>query len=289
MRFDDLARVNELAARFPDAAVVRLVALHGFGGGERAADLAIMAPEGTVGAIVGPGVVDRLGSDPTPRLARVEVSDPDAEAHGLACGGWAEVLVHPASWLPPLGEVAGRRVPFVLTTVVGDDGPVAPIAIEVDPLVRPGVTVRDGVHRQAFVPRPRFVVVGDGPLVDELRSLGTWLDVEVDTGDVTGLGPLDGVLVLTHDHERATPVLASALGAGVGYVAALGSRATQHERVERLRAVGVDARRLFGPAGLDLGSRSVRETALSILAEWLAVTRGRSGAHLAAGDGPING
>lgn len=289
MRFDDLALVTEWATRYPDAAVVRLVALHGFGGGERAADLAVIAPEGTLGAIVGEGVVDDLGPDPTPRLARVEVSDPDAEAQGLACGGWAEVLVHPASWLPPLADAVGRRLPFVLRTTVTEGGPVAPVVFEADPLARPGVTTRGDVHVQGFAPRPRFVVIGEGPLVEELRTLGTWLGAEVGAGDVDELGPLDGVLVLTHDHDRATPLLKAAIDAGAGYVGALGSRGTQRERVARLLAVGADARRLFGPAGLDLGSRTPSEMAVSILAEWLAVTRGRSGAHLAAGDGPING
>jgi xanthine dehydrogenase accessory factor len=56
-------------------------------------------------------------------------------------------------------------------------------------------------------------------------------------------------------------------------VGALGSRKTQADRRERLRAMGVsdaDIARLHGPIGLDLGGRAPAETALAILAEIVA-------------------
>jgi xanthine dehydrogenase accessory factor len=50
--------------------------------------------------------------------------------------------------------------------------------------------------------------------------------------------------------------------------------------VAGLRSAGVDVGRLRSPTGLDLGARVPPEIALSILAEVMAATRGRSGGSL---------
>ena len=75
------------------------------------------------------------------------------------------------------------------------------------------------------------------------------------------------------------------------YVGAMGSRRTQAARRERLAAAGLtDAEldRLAGPAGLDLGAETAEETALSILAEIVAVRHGRDGGRLSRAGGPIH-
>jgi xanthine dehydrogenase accessory factor len=63
----------------------------------------------------------------------------------------------------------------------------------------------------------------------------------------------------------------------------VGSRKTQADRRERLRAAGVTEEqlsRLRGPIGLDLGGREPAETALSIMAEVVADRYGASGAPM---------
>ena len=105
------------------------------------------------------------------------------------------------------------------------------------------------------------------------------------------LGPRDAVLVFTHDPKFDQPALLAALRSDAGYVGALGSRRTQAERVERLRAGGVgdeDLGRLHAPCGLDLGARTPEETAVSILAEVVAARTGRGGERLSATSGPIH-
>ncbi|MGH3103967.1 MAG: XdhC family protein [Gaiellaceae bacterium] len=93
------------------------------------------------------------------------------------------------------------------------------------------------------------------------------------------------IVVLTHDDKFDVPALGGALGTEAFYIGALGSRRNQERRRERLLEAGVGEAaldRIHGPCGLDLGADSQEETALSILAEILAVRAGRAGGPLQA-------
>ena len=91
------------------------------------------------------------------------------------------------------------------------------------------------------------------------------------------------IVVLTHDDKFDEPALRAALESEAFYVGALGSRRNQERRRERLLEAGVaeaDLDRIMGPCGLDIGADTQEETALSILAEILAVRARRSGGFL---------
>jgi xanthine dehydrogenase accessory factor len=91
------------------------------------------------------------------------------------------------------------------------------------------------------------------------------------------------IVVLTHDDKFDEPALAGALETEAFYVGALGSRRNQERRRERLLENGVPEEkldRIMGPSGLDIGADTQEETALSILAEILAVRAGRAGGFL---------
>jgi xanthine dehydrogenase accessory factor len=86
------------------------------------------------------------------------------------------------------------------------------------------------------------------------------------------------VAVLTHDPKFDDPAVRVALAHPVRYVGALGSQRTQARRRAALLEAGVDEHeleRIFGPIGLPIGAKTPAELAISILAEIIAVRRGK--------------
>jgi len=140
------------------------------------------------------------------------------------------------------------------------------------------VTICDA--RRPFADSPRFSRVAE-VVVD-------WPDRYLESQE---LGPRDVVLVFTHDAKFDEPALLSSLATDAGYIGALGSRRTQERRLERLRAAGLDepaVARIHAPCGLDVGARTPVETAVSILAEVIAVRTGRRGESLRETTGSIH-
>ena len=85
-----------------------------------------------------------------------------------------------------------------------------------------------------------------------------------------------GVCLLTHDPKIDDPALIAALRADCFYIGALGSRKTHAKRVERMMAEGFsqeDLSRIHAPIGLDIGSVSPAEIAVSMLGEIIAALR----------------
>jgi xanthine dehydrogenase accessory factor len=91
------------------------------------------------------------------------------------------------------------------------------------------------------------------------------------------------VVVLTHDDKFDVPMIAGALATDAFYIGALGSRKNQERRRKNLLEAGVDEaalERVSGPCGLDIGAQTPAETAVSILAEIMAVRATRAGGRL---------
>jgi xanthine dehydrogenase accessory factor len=107
---------------------------------------------------------------------------------------------------------------------------------------------------------------------------------------------LDGrsaICVLTHDEKFDIPVLETALGLGIGYVGAMGSRRSHEHRFQSLRERGIDEgdlARLHSPIGLNLGAITPEEVAVSIVAEIIANRRGKPNTtSLSATHEPLHG
>jgi xanthine dehydrogenase accessory factor len=100
------------------------------------------------------------------------------------------------------------------------------------------------------------------------------------------------IAVLTHDPKLDDAALTAALASDAPYIGAMGSRRAQEKRRERLVALGISddqLSRIAAPIDLDLGELTAEETALSIMAEVVAVRNGREGGRLsAAGAGRIH-
>ncbi len=99
------------------------------------------------------------------------------------------------------------------------------------------------------------------------------------------------VVVLTHDARFDEPALGPALRSSTPYIGALGSRRAQDARRRRLLNAGYsedEIGRIRGPLGLDIGAVTPAETAVSILAEVLAVRADREGGALSRKAGRIH-
>ncbi len=171
---------------------------------------------------------------------------------------------------------------------------------------------RDGMHLyvEPFVARPHLVVIGASDIGAALTTMAQTCGYQVTVVDprtafltrerfptaevliarwpdeaLAGLtlGPRDAAACLSHDPKFDEPTLDALLAGEVGYIGAIGSRRTAAKRVERLRVMGHSDEaigRVHSPVGLDIGSRTPAEIALSILAEAVATRRGRTGASL---------
>ena len=82
------------------------------------------------------------------------------------------------------------------------------------------------------------------------------------------------VIALTHDPKLDDMALLEALKSPAFYVGALGSKANNAKRRERLALFDLTAEeiaRLHGPVGLSIGSRTPPEIAVAILAHLISV------------------
>ena len=147
--------------------------------------------------------------------------------------------------------------------------------------------------------RPDGAGVGAGAIGDALAAQAVLLgwaarratDLDDARAAVAAVSDADVLVLLDHD-PAFDAVLVEGLRRGRGFLGALGSRHTQATRRERLLAAGLtgdDLAALHGPVGLDLGARTPAETAVSIVAQVIALRAGRSGATLAATEGRIGG
>ncbi len=239
------------------------------------------------------------------RIVSYGVSDDNAFAVGLACGGTIRVLVEPvgagmpAALLEALVAARAAREPvaYVVDTNtwqhrlarraefpdrfradrsgLEEDGTTF-IAIH-NP--RPRLLIVGAVHiAQALVPMARLAgfdpIVADprGAFAAEHRFPGE--DIREAFADevvaVIGLDTRTAVVTLSHDPKIDDPGLEAALGAEVFYIGALGSTRTHAKRLERLAARGWGPEalaRIHAPVGLDIGARSPAEIAVAILAE----------------------
>jgi xanthine dehydrogenase accessory factor len=154
-----------------------------------------------------------------------------------------------------------------LTLVVFGATHVAMPLVRLAKVVGLRAVVADG--RERFATRERF------PDADELL---VGMPSEIAGG--LSLGRTSLVVLLAHDYKYDLPVLRTVLDTPAAYVGVLGSARRGRALLDFLAQEGVppdQLERVRVPVGLDIGARSPEEIALSVLAEAIAVGRGRPG------------
>ena len=236
-----------------------------------------------------------------PSLIHYGVSKEEAARFGLPCGGNLRLVQEPLQDTAWIDEVLARTARHELVARILDLGSGG---VRVEPARRGESFAFDGkTLRALFGPRWRMLVIGAGQLSRSLAQMALGLDFEVTvcdpreeyhlTWDVPGtafstampddvatdmqLDPHTAVVAVTHDPKLDDLVLLEALKSPAFYIGALGSRGNTAKRKERLALFDLSAaeiERLHGPIGLDIGSRTPAEIAVSILAEIVAVRNG---------------
>ncbi|HEU5244539.1 MAG TPA: XdhC family protein [Gaiellaceae bacterium] len=244
----------------------------------------------------------------SPRLLTYGITDEMAFGIGLPCGGEIDVFVE---------ELTDAERSDVTLTVVAGDGVGERLH---DPELEQAARRRGRSHAieledrtvlaDVLAPPPRLFVYGAVDTAEALcraaKLLG-WRTVVADarasfatperipSADELLLAWPDeameqvqpdlgtAVVVLTHDDKFDLPLIRGALAGDAFYVGWIGSRRNQERRRGLLRDEGMtddELGRISGPSGLDIGAATPSETAVSILAEIIAVRAGRAGGRL---------
>ena len=261
-----------------------------------------------------------------PRMADFDLTaESDAVwGYGLGCNGAFEVFVEPAAGAVAVADALRSAHDTCLVTVLS--GPDAGShRMQADgaaaAALRDGTTrvVEEDGERVAYEPIQspmRLVVCAAGhdaiPLVRQAAELGwrvTVADVRrklltherfpeaTDFCDAdpakaaAAIGPdrRTAVVLMSHNYLRDQEYLRSFLEADAApaYLGVLGPRGRTEQMLHGLELSDAIAR-LHAPAGLDIGAEGPEEVARAIVAEILAVMRGRSGGSLRERPGPIH-
>ncbi len=255
----------------------------------------------------------------TPAILAYGVSDGDAFAVGLACGGTIRILLEPVAamgeetlaeivrlraareravytvetdgWTRAVlrgGDLTGELAARAVADRTGADG--ARIAVVHNPPLR--MAIIGGVHVAQALAGMAALAGFDVTVIDPraafaspARFPGVALSNDWPDEALRAFAPdaRTAIVTLTHDPKLDDPALRAALASEAFYVGALGSRRTHAGRLERLAEAGLEseAARVHGPVGLDIGAATPGEIAAAILAQAIARLRGRDGAGTA--------
>lgn len=218
-------------------------------------------------------------------LLKFEVATDQAWEVGLSCGGEVHILVEPLTGI-------AEKTAFLLDS---DPNEKKQLKSEIE--------IGGGEYfTHVYKPALKMIVVGAVHISQGLVSMARTLDIDVTLVDprtayaseerfpgtkfltdwpdealeAIGINSSTAIVTLSHDPKLDDPALEIAIRSKAFYIAALGSRKTHGDRVERLKDKGftdAEIARIHGPAGLDIGGLEPAEIALSILSELVKVRR----------------
>ena len=259
------------------------------------------------GCVEGAVIIEALNTLKTGRNVILEygVSDEDAFAVGLACGGNIQILVEPVGFGLSENIVAElvcrcqRREPVAYSIDI-KSGVNKVITLDINDGKKNVGTHTSGFYGAEFLviyEKPlRMAVIGGvhiaQPLVSIARMSGfavividprsTFLNaIRFPNVELSNLWPDEAlkafkpdsrtaIITLSHDPKIDDLGLIEALNSNCFYIGCLGSKKTHSKRLDRLSKIvnsDVCLSRLHGPIGLNIQSRTPTEIAISIMAE----------------------
>ncbi|MCK0119617.1 XdhC family protein [Loktanella sp. F6476L] len=265
------------------------------------------------GCVEGAVIVEALEAleDGKPRLLEYGVSDDEAFAVGLACGGRIRILVEPVGGAMPvsiieeLAAAAEAKQPIAYVVDLENDMRRTTNASEFVNRFRSDKSgIEDdgrtfvGIHN----PPLRMIIIGAVHIAQHLVPMAhacgyapTIIDprgafgsedrfpgeVILDDWPDEALAALKpdartAVVTLTHDPKLDDPAIIATLKSDAFYLGCLGSTRTHAKRVTRLEDAGFNAAaiaRIHAPVGLNIGGKSPAEIAVSIMAQVTDVLR----------------
>ena len=170
-----------------------------------------------------------------------------------------------------------------------------------------------GVYIEVAEPELELIVVGGGHIGRSLSYIGAHVGFRVtvvdDRADYANperfpeadqvicedfataiaklpLGPTSSVVIVTRGHKQDELALSLTAGSSAGYVGMIGSKRRVGAVFQHLEESGVSAQalaRVHSPIGIDIGSETPEEIAVSIIAEIIAERRKKQVRTLSAG------
>jgi xanthine dehydrogenase accessory factor len=219
----------------------------------------------------------------------------DRDRFRLPCGGTLRLAIEKinnVSWLERvLDAIEQRQVVKRVASISNTNSNVYPARSLDGP-----ITEQDNEISFLYGPRARLLMIGAGETSTYLAKMASALDYQVlvadpreemqqvwdeRDGELLRMMPDDAVIkiqpdsntsiiTLTHDPKLDDMALLEALKSDAFFVGALGSSRTNAKRRERLAMFDLtqdQIKRLHGPVGLGIGSKTPAEIAVAILAQ----------------------
>jgi xanthine dehydrogenase accessory factor len=258
------------------------------------------------GGCVEDDLISKLTDNPVnaPRIQLYGETNAERQRLGLPCGGTMKLILESMTDLAEVDalieainsrQIISRRVDLI----TGEVSSQVTTAQATSELITKDETAAEWIN--IFGPRHQLIVIGAGQTSEYLASMALALEYNIHIIDPRpeyhqhwpiagvqlhtqypddaivkiGIDSRTAVVALTHDLKLDDLALIAALKSDAFYIGALGSTKTTDNRKQRLREhFGFsedDLKKLHGPVGFKIGSKTPPEIALSVLAEITAV------------------
>jgi len=236
-----------------------------------------------------------------PELVTYGITADEAHRFGLPCGGTLQLAIEPLGTDSAIEQLLELLEQHQLVARRVDLATGQATLCRAEPGM--GLQLDGGALTTVHGPRWRLLIIGAGQLSRILAQMALAMDYHVTVCDpreeyraawnLPGIDPVhampddlvlemrldarSAVVALTHDPKLDDLALMEALKSDAFYVGAIGSRANNAKRRERLKEFDLTDQhiaRLHGPIGLYIGSKTPAEIAVSIMAEMTAVKNG---------------